>query len=208
MALEATHIRFALDLQKKYAPVDIRTYIAGTVYPDSRYVTGVDRHLTHITGDAREKLLSLGDFGKGWHAHLLCDNIQYEVTKELFPETFAEKSGQGSEGWVKHSALKLLQDIDDLSFFAIKDFLPFLDYVHNPNGEDMAVLRAYHETFRKFYSQNRISTFDDYYDMWKLWGVGDELASRMRRYAESYAQDKTVMQNLKKIYPQVISRAL
>ncbi len=47
MSLEATHIRFALDLKDKYRVQAIEKYISGTTYPDSRYVTKIDRGLTH-----------------------------------------------------------------------------------------------------------------------------------------------------------------
>ena len=47
MALEATHMRFALDLKNKYQVRNIKKYIVGTIYPDSRYLSGIDRTLTH-----------------------------------------------------------------------------------------------------------------------------------------------------------------
>lgn len=47
MALEASHIRFALDLKDKYSIQDVQKLVSGTVYPDSRYATKIDRQLTH-----------------------------------------------------------------------------------------------------------------------------------------------------------------
>lgn len=41
MALEATHLRFALDLLPKLEVKDINDYLAGSIYPDSRYTTGI-----------------------------------------------------------------------------------------------------------------------------------------------------------------------
>ncbi len=207
MALEATHIRFALDLQEKYAPKDIQKYVAGAVYPDSRYVTGVDRTLTHLREDDREKLLH-SDFGKGWHAHLVCDDVQYEVTKELFPEVFKVNVGHGSEGWVKHSALKVLQDMDDVRQFTIGSFLPFLEHLENPNGEDVARLRAYSQTFSRMYADSAIPTLNDYYEMWRKWGIGDDLAGQIRRQVEEYAKDAKVIGQIEDIYPKVFLRVL
>lgn len=43
MPLEATHIRFALDLLNKYKIKNIDQYIAGAVYPDSHYITGIKK---------------------------------------------------------------------------------------------------------------------------------------------------------------------
>jgi hypothetical protein len=47
MALEATHIRFALDLKDTYGVNDVHAFVSGAVYPDSRYVMGIDRIATH-----------------------------------------------------------------------------------------------------------------------------------------------------------------
>ncbi|MDO8620253.1 MAG: hypothetical protein Q7R64_02800 [bacterium] len=203
MALEATHIRFALDMQKKYAPKDIQKYVAGAIYPDSRYVMGIDRNLTHLKESDREKLLQ-SDFGKGWHSHLLCDDVQYAVTKELFPEVFTEKVQHGSEGWVKHSALKVLQDMDDVRQFAIGSFLPFLEHLENPNGEEVAKLHAYSQTFVTMYADSTIPTLNDYYEMWRKWGIGEDLALQIRRQVEVYARDAKVMTLISKIYPEAL----
>ena len=47
MAFTATHIKFALDFKDKYDIKDLSHYLSGAIYPDSRYVTGIDRNLTH-----------------------------------------------------------------------------------------------------------------------------------------------------------------
>ncbi len=207
MALEATHIRFALDVQKKYGPVDIPKYMAGAIYPDSRYVTGIDRNLTHLEEDDREKLLQ-SDFGKGWHAHLVCDDVQYAVTKELFPDIFQLKMGNGNVGWVKHTALKVLQDMDDVQRFDIGAFLPLLSYVENPNGEDTVKLRAYNEIFVKMYGKPFAMTIRHAHEMWVQFGIGEKLADEISRQAEAYAKDPQVMHLVMKIYPEVIARTL
>ncbi|MDO8594127.1 MAG: hypothetical protein Q7R93_01250 [bacterium] len=208
MALEATHIRFALDLQKKYEPTDLRKYVSGAIYPDSRYVTGIDRHLTHLDRLTREKLLSSGDFGKGWHAHLVCDDIQYEVTKELLPEVFKEKSAFGKETWIRHSALKVLQDMGDVRRFDIANYLASLDYIENPNGEDTAVLQTYNKIFQKMYVAPATLTLNEYYDMWREWKIGDDFSGQIRRQAEEYAKDERVMKLVSKIYAEVLGRTL
>ena len=68
MALQATHIKFALDLQAKYNVKNLEKYISGANYPDSRFLTGVGREKTHDL-DSLELLDS--DFKKGWHNHLI-----------------------------------------------------------------------------------------------------------------------------------------
>lgn len=47
MALPATHIRFALDLAFRYAVKQLDRYVAGSLYSDGRWLTGVDRLISH-----------------------------------------------------------------------------------------------------------------------------------------------------------------
>lgn len=75
MSLEATHIRFALDLKDEYKIKDIKKYISGTVYPDSRYITGIDRNLTHYN-DILKPEFAKDDFKKGWQVHQICGMIR------------------------------------------------------------------------------------------------------------------------------------
>lgn len=97
MALEATHIRFAFDLKAIYGVQDIERYISGAIYPDSRYITGVDRLITHPEHYRDWDLKNINDFQKGWFAHLLADDIQREIIKEFLPQVFEGAQGQGGE---------------------------------------------------------------------------------------------------------------
>ena len=47
MALPATHIRFAAALCERLGVADLPAFFSGTLYPDSRWLTGVDRQRTH-----------------------------------------------------------------------------------------------------------------------------------------------------------------
>ena len=66
MALEATHIRFALDLKDKYQVKDLEKYISGTIYPDSRYVSEIGRELTHPKDYLDWDIFAVDDFKKGF----------------------------------------------------------------------------------------------------------------------------------------------
>src|SRR5690242_13526073 len=132
MALEATHIRYALDVKDKYEVRDIEKYVSGAIYPDSRYITKIDRHLTHPEDFMSWDVLELEDFRKGWYVHLLYDAIQGKVFRIKFPEIVAtDILAHGDEQWIKRTALKVLQDLDDVKNFDIVTYLPYLDYVEN-----------------------------------------------------------------------------
>ncbi len=205
MALEATHIRYALDVKNKYQVKDVQKYVSGAIYPDSRYITKIDRHLTHPEDFLEWDILKLDDFRKGWYAHLLYDKIQWKVTMEKFPEIFASNdTNQGGERWVKHTALKILQDIDDVKKYTIKDYLPYLDYVENLCGEDLQKLKAYNNIFQRMYINPEQVDINSCYEMWKEFGIGDELADKVKAAAESYNENPSAMKLLLQIYPETL----
>lgn len=206
MALEATHIRFALDLKDKYRISEIEKYIAGTIYPDSRYVTGIERSLTHPADYSEWRSESLSDFKKGWMIHLLVDKMQWRVTKERLPEVFEGKAGQGSEVWIKHTAIKILQDIDDVNKFDIRPYLSVFEYAENPNGENIDVIRKYNKIFFAMYAEPSKVDIDSCYWMWKEFGIEEALASKIKAQAESYMNDRNVMTQVKEIYQDVLDR--
>lgn len=166
MALEATHIRFALDLKDKFQVKDLAKYISGTIYPDSRYVSEIDRELTHPKDYMDWDIFKVDDFKKGWLVHLLCDRIQSLITKDKFPEIFiGEFLGSGSERWINHTALKILQDLNDVKKYDITKYLPCLDYVNNPNGENIAKVKQYNQIFQQMYQDPGKVTILDSYEM-------------------------------------------
>lgn len=208
MALEATHIRFALDLKDKYGVQDIERYVSGTIYPDSRYVTKIDRMATHPEDYRAWDMKRIHDFKKGWFAHLLADDIQWGITKELLPQVFEGSQGQGGERWIKHTAIKILQDLDDVRKFDIKHYLPLLSHVENPNGEDIKMLEQYNQIFPKMYADPDKANIDNCYEMWKAFGIDDELANKVKLQAEEYSRDSAVMDVVAKIYPAMLLKAL
>ena len=208
MALEATHIRFALDLKAKYKIQNIKKYVSGSIYPDSRYVTKIERELTHPEDFLDSKFFQSDDFRKGWHAHLLCDKIQWKVTKELLPEVFKGQTGQGSQVWVRHSAIKILQNIYDIKKFPITEYLGCLDYVENPNGEDIKTLKKYNTMFKKMYSNSETVSIEREFDIWKFFGISDVLALQVKERVMGYSANKSMMRVILKIYPVSLKRAL
>jgi hypothetical protein len=105
MALPATHLRFAADLTDQLVVSDWSAHLSGTLYPDSRWVTGVDRHQTH---DARflDPAFATDDFSLGWHIHCVCDQIQGDIHAEILGDL---ESLTPDARWVRMSAAKIIQ---------------------------------------------------------------------------------------------------
>lgn len=150
MPLEATHIRFALDIIGRYEIEDMAQYISGAIYPDSRYVSRIERALTH-NGDLLRPAFADTDFKKGWQAHFLCDVLHDKVKKTVLTDlSFAESHEENS--WVISTAIKLVADIDDMQRFDLQACLPALDFSLNPNGEDLGRVTLYNQGMKSLYA--------------------------------------------------------
>jgi hypothetical protein len=204
MALEASHIRFALDIKEVLGVTDINAYVSGSVYPDSRYVSGIDRAATHPEDYHKDPMFRTSDFRKGWYAHLLADDIQQECMKEMIPET---QTGTGEESWIKRSAIKILQDIEDARLFDLAAYLPCLSHMENPNGEELSAIRRYQEIFPRMYADIGKYDIGAAAEMWRKFGVGDEIAEKMRATAERYSSDPAVMKEVRVLYQAMLEKA-
>jgi len=207
MAMEATHIRFALDLQDKLSPIDLDAFIAGAVYPDSRYISHVDRLATHPEEYLHDPIFRSSDFRKGWLAHLLCDDVQYHLMTEKVPRVTEGTRGQGGETWIKRTAIKVLQDLNDVRQFDLARYLSSLSHVECPNGESENVLRSYHSLLQKDYAKTPDISMDDELDIWMHFGIGEELLNAIRNVTQTYAADAELMDEVRKLYETALEHA-
>ncbi len=207
MALLAGHIRFALDVKDKYGVTELHKYISGAVYPDSRYVTGTERSLTH-PDNIDLTFFSKDDFRKGWLTHVICDELQLQIITKMFPEEILEHGygGQGSDFWINLTAIKIIQDLDDLTKFEIKKYIDYLDYVESPgpNGEDVTVITKYNEIFTNMYHEPERVDVNSAIDMWIALGLSKDLAEKVRWKTEQYAKNPSIVQRAHGVYDQII----
>ncbi len=209
MALEASHIRFALDIKDKLKVRDLKKYIPGIIYPDSRYVTKIDRELTHPQDLLDNEYLNLDDFNKGCYAHLLYDNILRNYTKETLSEMFLDIESfkdPGQELWIRMTALKILQDIDDVKKYNINAYLPYLDYIENLNGENIEELLKFNKYFQTMYAVPQQVSVESYFEMWKFLGIGDALLDKVRVQVEKYQNNESIKDFINTVYEQTLKR--
>lgn len=207
MALEASHIRFALDIKDKLEVTDLKKYIPGIIYPDSRYVTKIDRELTHPQELLDNHYSHLDDFNKGCYAHLLYDKILRDYTKETLSKIFLDVESfqdPGQELWIRLTALKILQDIEDVKRYDIKTYLPYLDYIETLNGENLDQLLEYNKYFQNMYAVPHQISVKSYYDMWKFLGIGADLAGRVKTQTEAYQKNSSIQDFIKTVYEQTV----
>lgn len=205
MALECTHIRFSTDVKDKFEVKNLEKYIAGTIYPDSRYVSGIDRKLTHDENFLKQSFYKDDDFKKGWAVHLICDEIQRDIIKQTFPELLDKPGLDKTEIWIIRAAIKILQDINDFNEFNIQDYLKYLEYVETPNSERVDQMKEYNKIFIDMYKDKEAMTIKDDFDMWVKLLIPEELAMKVKNKAEEFEGNKEYMEKIRGLYDKMVN---
>jgi hypothetical protein len=200
MSLAATHIRLALDLKDKYQVQDVKKYISGAIYPDSRYITKINRQLTH-NDEILKLTFAKDDFRKGWQTHQACDAIQKEMRKNFLPQAFAEEGdGYNEKIWIIATATKIIQDILDAQSFSIQEYLKYLEFTHNPNGEDIRGIKKYNQLIITLYKGKKETMIEDYYQMWLAFGISKNLGLKVKMKAEELQGNQKLMEKINGAY--------
>jgi hypothetical protein len=115
--------------------------------------------------------------------------------------------GNGEESWIKRSAIKILQDIDDAKQFDLPKYLPCLKHIETPNGEELSVMQKYQEIFPWMYSD--LSKYDIAIaaEMWEKFGVGEPIAAKMKSAAEKYSSEAQTMSAVRELYSRMLKKA-
>lgn len=202
MALVVTHIRFALDLKNRFEVKELDKYLSGSIYPDSRYITKVDRTLTHNSNYIKKEFYDNDDFKKGWAIHLICDKTQRDVMEELFPDLLKDVEKDivyGNKSWVLRTTIKIIQDIFDAEFIGMKDYIKYLEYNNNPNNEDLGLIKKYNQIFIDMYGQDSLS-YENEFKMWQMLGLNQDVLEKIKEKTAELNQDQSVMDRVKQIY--------
>jgi len=190
MALEATHMRFALDVKDRYTIKNKAEYIQGTVYPDSRYVSKINRELTHSSNFLKPDFV-IDDFHAGWQVHLLCDKIQRRTFQENI-HGFDKFTHVGYEEnqWIHFTAAKIILDMKDVQSFGLQSTLEYLDSKHRPNGEDISIIQKNNQIMINLYQNKKVPSIDDYIAMWNDFGISNDLGEKVREKVEQLNSDE------------------
>ena len=201
--MEATHFRFAKDLSRKLRIKDFDSYYAGAIYPDSRYVTKINRKLTHGTDNPTDPFApGLSDFEKGWATHNLYDVAarQHYLALSPWPE---KKIEQGGQQWQYLTALKIIEDMDSYKHLG-SDAQTIQDLSCTPpRNEDPDLLNDYYQIQKNLYSSE--PTLDSYRKFWKGIEIKRETMENMLAYTEDVLGDEKKLEKVNQIYQQVLN---
>lgn len=198
MALEGTHIRLALDVQDLYEIEDLGRYLSGTIYPDSRYVTKSERSLTH-SDKYLQKEFATDDFRRGWQAHLRYDEIQNDMIADLVNPSKKEIS-QNDDMWVNATAIKILQEINDIENFEVGKYLASVKMHDNPNKESMEKLESYCGFLKNFYGKSAKSNPEDYREVFYFFGIPEEVGNKVLLKCKEFGSDPLMIEKIAGIY--------
>jgi hypothetical protein len=200
MALPATHIRFAAILADRLKVTDRCAYLSGTLYPDSRWVTGLNRPQTHARRFLDPDFPS-DDFTLGWHVHCQCDRIQKAIHTEVIGDI-----RDPDERWIRMSAAKVIQDVRDAARGQIKAHLPLLTCVQTPAGESAEAVRDYYEMVRRAYGGAGAPGWSDYARLWQDVGLDARRIGKIRTAVERIQADATRVDRLHDAFDAMVSR--
>lgn len=207
MAFEATHIRFALDLAERLKIQDIQTYLSGSIYPDSRYATGISRNITHSGAAPKDPLApGLDDFHKGWATHLLYDELGIKKYKALSPTPNMKVEGFG-DLWVYTTSEKLIEDME--CFKALGKQGSLIQDIQPPevlNNENKADLNKYYADIKHLYTKS--PTLSDYYNLMTKWHIPDKAAKAVYDLTETFQKDTGMIERINDIYQEIVSTEL
>jgi len=198
MSLPGTHICFAIDLKDKYKIKDVRKYLAGAIYPDSRYSSGIDRNLTHNQKILSKKFATT-DFKKGWQTHQIFDNF-YTIEENKILQKLNYKNIDNEEIYLIGTTIKIILDINICKDFAIQKYIKYINYAYNPNGEKISDIKKYNKFFEHFYQNKKNFLIQNYYEMAFYFGASKQQADRIKKYFKEINTNKKMVTKIKNIY--------
>jgi hypothetical protein len=207
MAMELTHVRFARDLKDRLEVVDEAAYYAGTIYPDSRYMTKIDRHLTHAGESPQDPFATgLSDFEKGWATHLTYDRLAHPQYVGLSPWP-EEKTQQGNHVWQFISAAKVVEDLQSYqSMNGNVGAILEIEFLQRPNEEDPTVMKAYAQIQRTLYQQQ--PTLDHYRQFWETLSSDSTVIDGVMKNVEEILNNDSMQECIREIYAHVLQEVV
>lgn len=205
MALQATHIRFALAIKPHFEIDDISAYCSGAAYPDTRYVTGIARELTHGPGSPQDPFADdLTDFERGWASHLLYDRLEGAEMRTLIPPHLGVVEQQVA-AWIEMTAMKVVEDMTSVRLLG-KNISHLFELVVDvaPRGEDTDRIQKYFSFAAELYGTQ--CTLEDYMVWARNFGASDAIISALQNRTAQILADSESLRKIIGIFDAAVQK--
>jgi len=130
MASQVTHIVCAEKVyQKHFSDKNRREFFIGTMFPDVRYIAGIDRQITHLPVESINEIKRENAFVAGMKFHAILDirRIKYLEKTEIYGKySYMEKL---------QKSIKVLEDM--LLYDWINNWNVYVEYLNNILPEEL-----------------------------------------------------------------------
>ena len=105
---------------------------------------------------------------------------------------------------LKVTGIKIIQEIQIFETFNIQEFLPFLDYIENPNNEDIQLIKKSNSITQKIYHNKTKITIGDNIDIWRGLMLNEPLLDRIKQSAVLLIANKNITDTVKDLYQEML----
>lgn len=199
MALEATHVRFALALLSRLNISDPVAYCSGAVYPDTRHTTGLDRQKTHGVESPHNPFAEgLTDFERGWATHLLYDELEGAAMRALIPSHLGTVE-ESRVAWIEMTAMKIVEDM-----ISVRALGADISYLHDlrietsPRGEELRHIEKFVDLTTTLY--NTHCDLRDYMIWARSIGASDDVVTALQQRTAGILVDEDFRKKIEMIF--------
>ncbi len=208
MALQATHFRIAQALVPYIEIKNFDAYYSGTLYPDSRYLTGILREQTHGSQCPHNPHHPTAtDFEKGWAVHLLYDEISGDMQKALMPKGMV-LSQIPDLAWAYFTAIKVIEDwYSVITLGNNRSLLAKVTVWETPNCESREVLCNHYRTHAVIYREGSF-TIDRYAEHFEQLHIPPASVEEIMRVVSKLSVDGQKLEEIDAIYTRTLKEII
>lgn len=149
------------------------------------------------------------DFKKGWQTHQICDLVYESVVKKIFDDIFPKDCDFSVEkNWENITAMKIILDMEDMQAFDIQRYLDCLEYVHNPNDEDIEEIKRSNQLIIGLYKNKKNTTIDDAISNLLLFIPKADICEQTKVAAKNFLKNDRVLAKIRTIYQEMLNSYL
>lgn len=138
----------------------------------------------------------------------MLDDIQYKIIQSSFPDLASNSDpGQKSVLWIKRTAIKILQDADDVKQFDIDPSLKCLENQKHVNSEDVEKIKIYNKSIIELYTDAKNLNLNSYEKLWKSWGLDEDIGNKLMVQVEEYKNSEEIMGKIKNNFTLILEAA-